>query len=66
MLQLIGANGNINPSTSELNPSAQRCLKRFFTGDFASLTVHFVNIYIYMRENQQMQNLFVQFINYVW
>jgi hypothetical protein len=30
--------GLINPSTPELNPSAQRCLARFFTGDFASLT----------------------------
>jgi hypothetical protein len=27
----------INPLTQELNPSAQRCLTRFFTGDFASL-----------------------------
>jgi hypothetical protein len=26
----------INPLTSELNPSAQRSLTRFFTGDFAS------------------------------
>jgi hypothetical protein len=26
----------------ELNSSAQRCLARIFTGDFASLTVHFV------------------------
>jgi hypothetical protein len=25
-----------NPLTLELNPSAQRCLTRFFTGDFAS------------------------------
>jgi hypothetical protein len=25
-----------NPLTPELNPSAQRCLTRFFTGDFAS------------------------------
>jgi hypothetical protein len=25
---------NINPLTPELNPSAQRCLPRFFTGDF--------------------------------
>jgi hypothetical protein len=25
-----------NPSTPELNPSAQRCLMRYFTGDFAS------------------------------
>jgi hypothetical protein len=34
----------INPLTLELNPTAQRSLTRFFTGDFASLTVHFVNI----------------------
>jgi hypothetical protein len=26
----------INPLTPELNPSAQRCLAIFFTGDFAS------------------------------
>jgi hypothetical protein len=26
----------INPLTPELNPSAQRCLTRIFTGDFAS------------------------------
>jgi hypothetical protein len=26
----------VNPLTPELNPSAQRCLPRFFTGDFAS------------------------------
>jgi hypothetical protein len=25
---------NINPLTPELNPSAQRCLTRYFTGDF--------------------------------
>jgi hypothetical protein len=31
----------INPLTAELNPSAQRCLTKFFTGDFAS-SVHFV------------------------
>jgi hypothetical protein len=34
----------INPLTPELNPSAQRCLTRYFTGDFASWTVHFINI----------------------
>jgi hypothetical protein len=27
---------DIIPLTPELNPSAQRCLTRFFTGDFAS------------------------------
>jgi hypothetical protein len=49
----------INPLTPELNPSAQRCLARYFTGDIASWTVHFVNICV---KAQQMQ----QFINYVW
>jgi hypothetical protein len=34
-----------------------------FTGDFASWTVHFVNICV---ENQQIHQLFIQFINYVW
>jgi hypothetical protein len=37
-------NENINPLTPKLNPSAQCCLTRFFTGDFPSWTVHFVNI----------------------
>jgi hypothetical protein len=27
---------HVNSLTPELNPSAQRCLTRFFTGDFAS------------------------------
>jgi hypothetical protein len=52
-----------NPLTPELNPSAQRCLTRFVTGDFASRTVQFVNIRV---KNQQLQQLFIQFINYVW
>jgi hypothetical protein len=46
----------------ELNPSVQRCLTRYFTGYFASLTVHFFTICV---KNQQMQQLFIQFINYV-
>jgi hypothetical protein len=53
----------INPLTPELNPSELRCLTRFFTGDFASWTVHFVNIWV---QNQQIHQLFIQFINYVW
>jgi hypothetical protein len=53
----------INILTPELNPSAQRCLTRFFFGYFASLTVNFVNICV---KNQQMQQLVIQFINYVW
>jgi hypothetical protein len=56
-------NNSINPLTPELNPSAQRCLTRFYTGDFAYWTMSFVNIYV---KNQQMQQLFIQFINYVW
>jgi hypothetical protein len=28
--------GLLDPLTPELNPSAQRCLMRFFTGDFAT------------------------------
>jgi hypothetical protein len=45
----------------ELNPSAQRCLTRFFTGDFASWIVHFVNISV---KNQQIQPLFIKLIMY--
>jgi hypothetical protein len=56
-------NIEINPLTLELNPSAQRCLTRFFTGDFVSWTVHFVNIYV---KNQQIHLLFIQIINYEW
>jgi hypothetical protein len=41
----------INPLTPELNPSAQRCLTRFFTGDFASWTMHFVNICVKNQQN---------------
>jgi hypothetical protein len=53
----------INPLIQELNPSAQRCLTRFFTGNFAFRDFNFVNIRV---KNQQMQQLFIQFINYVW
>jgi hypothetical protein len=54
---------SFNPLTLELNPYTQRYLMRFFTGDFASWTVHFINICL---KNQQMQQLFIQFINCVW
>jgi hypothetical protein len=53
----------VNLLMPELNPSAQRRLTRFFTGDFASWTVHFVNICV---KSQQIHQLFIQFINYVW
>jgi hypothetical protein len=36
---------------------------KVFTGDFASWTVHFINI---CKKNQQIHQLFIQFINYVW
>jgi hypothetical protein len=48
----------INYLTPKLNPSAQRCLTRFFTGDFASWNVHFINIYV---KNQQIHQLFIPF-----
>jgi hypothetical protein len=35
----------------------------FFTGDFASWTVHFVHICV---KTQQIHQIFIQFINYVW
>jgi hypothetical protein len=53
----------INPLTPELNLSVQRCQTIFFTGDFAYWTVNFVNICV---KNQQIYQLFIQFINYVW
>jgi hypothetical protein len=34
--QNVNETTHINPLTPELNPSAERCLTRFFTGDFAS------------------------------
>jgi hypothetical protein len=34
-----------------------------YTWDFASWTVHFINICV---KNQQMQQSFIHFINYVW
>jgi hypothetical protein len=54
---------NTYPFNTGINPFAQRCLTRFFTGDFASWTVHFINICM---KNQQIQQLFIQFTNYVW
>jgi hypothetical protein len=47
---------DVNPLTPELNPSAQRCLARFFTGDFASWTVHFVNICV-IRHSTPIHNI---------
>jgi hypothetical protein len=45
----------------ELNPSVQHCLTRFCIGDFASWTVHFINICM---KNQQIHQLFIQLIMY--
>jgi hypothetical protein len=39
---------NLNPLTPELNPSAQRCPTRFFTGGFWYLNRAFR---LYVREN---------------
>jgi hypothetical protein len=52
----------VNPLMPELNPSAQRYLTKYFTVYFAYWTVHFVNLCV---KNQQMQPLFIQFINYL-
>jgi hypothetical protein len=49
----------INPLTPELNPSVQRCLTRFFYWG----TMHLINICV---KTQQMHQLFIQLINYVW
>jgi hypothetical protein len=57
------ANKIVNPLTPELNPSAPRCLTRYFTVDFASWTVHFVNICV---KNQRIHQLLILLINYVW
>jgi hypothetical protein len=52
----------INLLMPELNPSAQRCLTRDFTGDFASLTLHFVNICV--KTNKYTNYLFGLLIMY--
>jgi hypothetical protein len=66
---------NLNLLTSYIygSPSKNRNLTSYiyiyiymdeiFTGDFASWTVHFVNICV---KNQQIHQLFIQFINNVW
>jgi hypothetical protein len=46
----------------ELNPSEQRCLTTFFTGDFASLTVHFVSICV--KNQKKINYLFSLLIMY--
>jgi hypothetical protein len=53
----------LSPLTPQLNTSAQRCLTRFFTVDFASRTLHFINICV---KNEQIHQLFIQSINCVW
>jgi hypothetical protein len=62
IVTVIQNSSGFNSLTPELNPSAQRCLTRFATGDYASWNVHFVNVCV---KNQQMQQLFIQFINYM-
>jgi hypothetical protein len=53
----------INPLTPKVNPSAQRFLTKFFTGNFAYWTLLFIHMCV---KNQQIHQLFIQFINYVW
>jgi hypothetical protein len=54
---------SFNPLTPELNSSAQRCLTRSFYWGFCFLNRAFRQ---YMREIQQIHELFIQLINYVW
>jgi hypothetical protein len=51
-----------NPSTPKLNPSAQRCLKRFLLGILLLETC----ISLICVKNQQIHQLLIQVINYVW
>jgi hypothetical protein len=53
----------VNPLTPKLNSPAQRCLTRFLVGILLLEPCNFVNIFV---KNQQMHQLFIQFINYVW
>jgi hypothetical protein len=52
----LSVHGIFNPLKPELNPSVQRCLTRFVTGDFASLTVYFINTCV---KNQQIHQLYI-------
>jgi hypothetical protein len=52
MIYYAGRNQQFNPLTPELNPCAQRCLTRIFTGDFSSGTVHFVNTSICVKNQE--------------
>jgi hypothetical protein len=54
---------SFNPLTPELNSLRATLPDEIFIGDFASWTVHFVNICV---KNQQIHQLFIQFIDYVW
>jgi hypothetical protein len=51
--ELLFCLDNINHLKPELNTSTQRCLTRFFAGNFASWTAYFVIICV---KNQQMHN----------
>jgi hypothetical protein len=54
---------NVNRFTPELNPSAQRCLTRFLLGILLlEPCVSLIDAW----KNQQMQQLLIQLINYVW
>jgi hypothetical protein len=52
-----------NPLTLELNPSVQRCLTRLLLGIL--LLEPCISLILCVK-NQQIQQLFIQFINYVW
>jgi hypothetical protein len=54
----------LNPLSPELNPSTQHCLMRFFTGDFASWTMHFVNTVYAWKTNKYTNCSFSLLIMY--
>jgi hypothetical protein len=54
----------INSLTPKLNPSAQPCLTRFLLGIL--LLDPCISLICICVKNQQIQQLFIQFINYVW
>jgi hypothetical protein len=54
----------INPLTPKLNPSAQRCLTKLVTENFASWTVHFVNTVYAWKTNKYTNYSFSLLIMY--
>jgi hypothetical protein len=56
----LSGNWHLNSGIKSLRATLS---EEIFAADFASWTMHFVNICV---KNKQMQQLFIQFINYTW